>query len=478
MKRARPLPRRPTVEGLEARPLLASGFFVGGEAVSPFGGGNLAEILRVDPTTGAVSLLTQFLQQQGFVQRPSLAKLEGLALEPSGSLIAVGPAATCVAPAGTFDVYRVRTDTGTVSLLTRFTPLGLNSFALLNRVDDVAVAPNGDIVIAGAGVSSPASPVAPRIVRVNPASGAQTVVTEFLGRAGFTTVATLDRLDGLTVLPDGTIVALGFGGDFGSTVKSARLIRVNPATGAQAVFSRFQGGGFGQFPLLSEATGVSSTPDGRVLVSGLGLDIPSAKVLARVVSVDAATGAQSILKTFPPVNSGGPLIDRATAVTFAPVAATALVGGIKRVPNVGNLVDFGIGRLFKVNPSNSSTTQVALFGAGTPGPLVRLTAVAAGPALDDLIPPVTIKNPAVARSGRAVSFRFRVPRATSLARFTYRVDWDGDGTIDQTVIDASRTLSLRHTFATPGETTPVVSVVNASGVSSSFVAGRLRIRGN
>lgn len=471
---------RPGLEGLEGRRVMTSAFFVGGEAASVFAGGATgAEILRVDPASGSTTILTQFLKSVGSATQPVLSRLEGLALEPSGSLIAVGPAATGAGVAGELDVYRVRADTGAFTLLSRFGNIGLNAAPLLNRVDDVAVGPNGDIYVAGAAAVGNAGLTAPRVVKVNPTTGAQAVLTTFTTSFNFSTLATLDRIDGIAVAPDGSVLTVGFGVEAGlNGARVARVTRINPTTGAQAVVGRFPAGSLGPPPFFVETSGIAVQPDGLIRVSGTGVDLATGSKVGRVAAVNPTTGALSILTSFAVAGPGSPVLNAANAVAFAPVASTLLVGGVKSSLVIGTTVRLNVPRLIKVNPATGAPLAFAQFDVGIPGPLLRLSAVAAGPTLDNLIPEVAIKGPSAARAGRAVAFRLKVPKAHPLARFTYRIDWDGDGTIDQTVTDARRRVAVRHAFTEPGVTRPVVSVVTASGVSSAFVAGRVRIRGN
>ena len=190
-------------------------------------------IVRFDPVNGAATRLSEGGQ---------LLAVDGIAVARTGAIYAADHGDATGTPPS---IVRVDATTGAQSAVT--------SGGLLVRPVDVAVEPGGSLVVLDAGTGSGA-----RLVRVDPASGAQTLLVGAgpLGPAA----------GGVDVDVDGSIVVLdAFGG----------LFRVAPATGAVT-------------PLAVDV-GVTSTdlalePDGDALVlAGSGAD--------RIDRVDLATGA-------------------------------------------------------------------------------------------------------------------------------------------------------------------------------------------
>ena len=67
-----------------------------------------------------------------------------------------------------------------------------------------------------------------------------------------------------------------------------------------------------------------------------------------------------------------------------------------------------------------------------------------------------------------------VSDADQAAGFTYAIDWDGDGTVDQTV-SGTDGLGVDHTFATGGSTTVIVTATDKDGGTSSQVSHTIEL---
>jgi sugar lactone lactonase YvrE len=223
-----------------------------------------AVILRADPATGGLVEISRNGSQGDLFRHPY-----DIAVAGDGSLLVADMGAFATSTDRTPDGRIVRVDpvTGRQSLVTSGD----------NLVDPaaLAIAPNGLIyVVENVGTSG-----GPSVVSVNPASGAQAVVAQG---------GQLCYPFGIAVEPSGSLVVTSYG-DFtdGSTVINCAhdfgaLVRVDPATGAQTIVSRnaAQWGNLFRNPL-----GVTVEPGGRILV----VNQSGATAL---VAVDPATGVQ------------------------------------------------------------------------------------------------------------------------------------------------------------------------------------------
>jgi DNA-binding beta-propeller fold protein YncE len=137
----------------------------------------------------------------------------------------------------------------------------------LARAQGSALAPGAIVVLDGYAFSPPPPDLpepAGGVIRVDPATGAQTVVAS----GGFFLYPT-----GVALEADGHVLVANSGISRGS------VLRIDPATGAQTVLAS---GGFVVYPF-----GVAVEADGNILVAD-----PSARA---VIRVDPVTGAQSIV---------------------------------------------------------------------------------------------------------------------------------------------------------------------------------------
>jgi hypothetical protein len=202
---------------------------------------------------------------------------------------------------------------------------------------DIAMAPGGGslyVVDMGA-FAQGATPVADgRIIRVDPATGAQSLVA----RGG-------ELVDpaGITVAPDGTLYVaenVGVG-----PARDPAVVRINPATGAQSVLTRGSN--------LCYPVGIAREPSGDLIVTDFGelyvggvpqLGCP--QEFGSVVRVGQA-GAQTLL-SFNQVPNPGNLL-------LGPFGAAIERGGGILVVNQGGAQ----GAVAAINPVNGSQTPVA-----------------------------------------------------------------------------------------------------------------------
>ncbi|MCC6173843.1 MAG: SMP-30/gluconolactonase/LRE family protein [Chloroflexi bacterium] len=157
------------------------------------------KIVRVDPATGTRSTVAV----GGKLLSPT-----GLAVEADGSVLTT--AGVSSPWSGPRQVVRVRASTGVQEVV--------SSGGLLINPADVAVSPDGSIFVADVGGSL----TRPRVLRIDPHSGAQSVLTEFGG-----------SLVGLVVDPAGTVFVSA-----SEAYDSRRIFRIDPATGHRGMVSQ------------------------------------------------------------------------------------------------------------------------------------------------------------------------------------------------------------------------------------------------
>ena len=152
-------------------------------------------IIRIDLTTGARSTLTS----RGHLNYPG-----SVAVEADGSILTTSY--TSGSTNGPRHIVRVRSGSNAQEVV--------SSGGLLSRPHSVAVAPDAMIYVAdGGGNFSP-----PRIVRIHPVSGAQTIISNFEG----------GWVNSILVHPAGAILVTGW-----TAVDGAGVYRVDTTTGGR-----------------------------------------------------------------------------------------------------------------------------------------------------------------------------------------------------------------------------------------------------
>ena len=312
---------------------------------------NGAVILRTDPASGSLVEVSRNGPQGTLFQRPY-----DLAVEPDGNLVVADigvPNQTDGA------VIRVDPLTGRQSLVSSggefFDPAG------------IAVAPDGQIYV----VDNRAPDDDGAVIRVDPRTGAQTLVTEG---------GQLDLPFGIAFQRDGSLVVANR--EFPDPRRpppcqelGGRLIRVDPATGVQRLISEDQ-----QFAL---PFGLAVAPDGGIAVAN---ECPNQQGLLRV---DPVSGVQTSITT----NGPQDVLVTPERVAFDPGGALLVSdfkvgqeGGIVRVDpetgaqslvRSGELFNHPLGIAAVVNrpPSALLTLDPPVVAAGRP---VRLDASGSG----------------------------------------------------------------------------------------------------
>jgi sugar lactone lactonase YvrE len=369
-------------------------------------GGGTGQIVRVDPTTGAQTVISsggQFIDPYG------------VALAPDGSLI--------VADRGSFGgagtIFRVDPTTGVQTVIT--------SGGYLFDPSGVAFAPNGDILVADF--------VGRDIVRVDPATGQQSIVAQgglFVGPFGITTTS------------DGTIFVADFGPFPGA---SGAVFRVDPATGAQTLISAG-----GQFV---DPSGILVAPDGSLIVS----DSNAIDGRGAIFRVDPQTGAQTVIaqdgyfqepvgEAFAP--DGSLIVADADAVDGnGAVIRVDLTTGVQTLVSSDGVF---------VNPLGVAVSPPAPPSSTPPPPSSGPTANAGGPYTVEEGGTVTLDPSGTTDPGQ------------DLSKLTYLWDLNGDGIFGETGSAATNgdEVGIHPTFSAAGIPTQAtwtvqLEVIDAQG---------------
>jgi DNA-binding beta-propeller fold protein YncE len=201
-----------------------------------------AVVLRTDPATGALTEISRNGPQGALFRRPY-----DLAVEADGNLVVADLGAPCTAGGCPHDGRIIRVDplTGAQSLV--------SSGGELVDPAGLAVAPTGQLWV----VDSLEADNNGAVIRIDPRSGAQTVVSR--NRAGG---APFDLPFGIAVDRDGSLVVTNrvHSGQLGSHCPAGgRILRVNPVTGDSSVIAA---GNPLAWPL-----GVALEPGGDIVVA-------------------------------------------------------------------------------------------------------------------------------------------------------------------------------------------------------------------
>ncbi|MGI8946310.1 MAG: hypothetical protein ACR2GL_08750 [Thermoleophilaceae bacterium] len=240
--------------------------------------------------------------------------LAAAALLPSATLLPAGAGAAkgdlVVADFNAFGgsggLIRVDAATGARTTLSGpFAPPGGPAF--LNPAD-VEVEPGGRLVVAEASSFDDPADVNARLIRVDPVTGARTTLSANDAPFG---EPTFSDPSGLAIAPDGSIfVAERDGFDDGDGgMGGGGVIRVDPVTGARtSVSSNAQPAGG---PAFVEPSGIALAPDGSLLVA----DENAFDGSGAVIRVDPATGARMTVSANG-APAGGPSFDQPVGIAI------------------------------------------------------------------------------------------------------------------------------------------------------------------
>jgi len=296
--------------------------------------GCTAPLIRVDPTTGARSILTDFNDP---TQGPTAFRGEAVAIGPAGQIYVVGRVNGIIQAV----LFTVDPITGQRTVLSRLSDFLQGIPAQTEASYVLAVEASGNVLLASPQLSS--------IYRVFP-DGFRIVVANTLSGAS----GSLIECGGLALDPSsGTIFCAGIAGVL-TTV--SRLISVNPVTGSQSTISDFNN------PLQGPLAFVGPL--------GFILDPPGPGGILAVDPQGPTCCFGSVIRVFPDTGNRQVLSDWGNA------AQGPIGGQIQNVAASSNgdifVTDFitepAGGHLFKVNGSNGRRAIVSNFGNPLEGP--------------------------------------------------------------------------------------------------------------
>jgi len=250
---------------------------------------DLIGIIKVDPTTGAQTIISSSC---AFPPPNDVCSFTGVAIDANGDII--------VGEILTGGIIKVDPTTGAQTVI--------SSGGSLTDPQGIAIAANGDIIVANVGFPAV-------VIRVDPTSGAQTVISSFEPSGGAPI--------GIAIAANGDIIV--------SDSITGAITRVDPTSGTQTVIS-FTGSSV-------EAAGVSIAANGDI--------IAAANFPPVIVKVDPTTGIRTT------ISSGLPL-EEAIGVAIAAngdilVSDPTALAIIKVDPTSGAQTVISSGGLFQAN---------------------------------------------------------------------------------------------------------------------------------
>jgi sugar lactone lactonase YvrE len=298
----------PALEVPRAIAVEASGALV----VTDYNPGVRWAVVRVDPQTGARSIVADATTGSG----PPLLAVVHIAVEATGTLVVTGsiPADDSLISA----IVRVDPQTGARTILADATSSG----PLLESIYGIAVEASGALVVA----SRDPSRGQPVLVRVDPQTGAQTIISDAATGSG----PPLLYADSIAVEAAGTLVVKG------KRDGQEAVMRVDPTTGARSIVSDATTGSGP--PFGPRVLGIAVEPTGDLVVIDEAQDT--------VVRVDAVTGNRTVISSSAVIGSGPAL---APALAPDSIAASA----------TGTLFVTGFDALFEVDPRTGTRRVVA-----------------------------------------------------------------------------------------------------------------------
>jgi hypothetical protein len=278
------------------------------------GNGINGAVIEVDPATGAQTVISDnAISSTALFDTP-----RGIVVDDAGNIL-VADAETGAGNTGA--VISVDPTTGEQTLLSDNT---INTGAdLFEEPEDVALEADGSILVA-----DNATGTADRVIRVNPATGQQTLVSDNTVNTG---TDLFTNLAGITVEPSGQILVTVLDADAPHGSGGA-VIRVNPATGQQSVVSSNSvNTGTDRF---AEPWGVTTNTSGGILVTDAGVFADGGVVLG----IDGA-GQQTALSDNT-INTGTDLFEEpvrsevdadGNIIVADRTCCTGVAGGVIRV---------------------------------------------------------------------------------------------------------------------------------------------------
>ncbi len=279
-------------------------------------GANNGGITAVDAPTGTRSVLSE---NNSPVGSPEFETPWGMTKDANGDLLVAEQ--SIVVGAAVPSIIRVDRATGTRTLISsNASPAGGPQFG---TPSGIALDAGGDIIVADMTAFTDGA-----ILRVNPTTGARTVISRNSAPAGG------PRLDGpmdLAIAANGDIyVANTFG---------TNVIRVNPTTGARTLISANGNPGGGN--AFSWPWGMTLDVNGDILIA----DSNAYGGPGGIIRVDPATGTRTVVSNN--ANGSGPIFDHPGDLVVESCTNTLLV------------TDSGMEAVYRVDPATGNRTLIS-----------------------------------------------------------------------------------------------------------------------
>ncbi|MFO0956274.1 MAG: hypothetical protein U0800_02275 [Isosphaeraceae bacterium] len=462
--------RRPELLILEDRTgldgtILASGAIAG--TLPPL---QVGQFVEVNPTSGATTVVPGITTGPTSSPFVPIAQVVAMASPGDGQPIVVGTqAAIAGTPTGTV-VGRLNTANGTIQVLAQFRLS--DAKRLLDSASSVAVGFDGTIFVAGLG-SDPSGVIRgsfAKVVRIDPATHDATVVTTFrpvtnlLGQV--TARPTLSTPIGIAVTSDNRIL-LG-GTAFPPSLTTAtgqdliRVVSIDPAFGASTVLKEFNTRATGALaPLLTSFSGIAVGAGGPAYLSGAGPRFGSKKSVPTVLSMNTVTGATSIVVQYQPGSSGGPSsLDRIDSITATPSMAGFVVAGVRRVGSADQA------RIVSYDPKTGNPTLLTDFRTMGSNRFTAITGLAYGQVPRGRSIRLSASGDTTGRVGQRLRLDLRTTANGPMPSgpFQYEVNW-GEARPSVTRIQSGAKATARHIYKRAG-TYRVTAVVKYAGGAS------------
>jgi sugar lactone lactonase YvrE len=280
----------------------------------PFGDINVPAIFDVNPTTGNRTIFSGPSAGTG----TALSSPEGIAITSLGAVL--------VADNGVGALLQVDPATGNRSILSGS---GVGTGQAFVLPFGVAINPGGQIYVADAGDAAGDG----FIVRVNPTTGARTLVTGLSAGSG----DAFGNIRGIAVAFDGSLIV--------TDLATQAIYRVDPTTGARTIFSDAT---HGTGLALMAPEGVTVDSHGNILVADAGD--------ASILRIDPLTGNRTLVS--------GSSTGTGTALSL-PFGVTLNAAGQILVGDSGDLSIPTLPAVFQVDPTSGNRTVLSDFAHGS-----------------------------------------------------------------------------------------------------------------
>jgi hypothetical protein len=166
---------------------------------------------------------------------------------------------------------------------------------------------------------------------------------------------------------------------------------------------------------------------------------------------------------------GTPITLNSSVTNAAPSATLTYAWSVNGGPTAGT------GSAFVYTPPDNGNVTITL--AVTDGASGSSGSAATTFAVTNVAPTVAITGPSAGVRGEALAFTLSAIDPSLVDQttgFTFRIDWDGDGSTDQTVTGASGTV-VQNTYVNAGTVTASVTAVDKDGGVSAVAAKAVAI---